>query len=275
MSGRDSGRVVTTHGRLLEWLASGPLDGPELLWLHESTGSRRTVPSSIDARVLAYDRPGFGGSSLHAERDLHSDVEDICALLDALSIVRVPVLAFSGGAAIGYALAALAPERITTLSIVSGAIWPTAPAPPRAALQAAGERLHADPGGVVDSLEADAPAVDRKVLRDPTVHEQLLVGAHDAAAQGPAGWVIEARLLRSTWGFNASAVRCPVRLRHGTLDAAVPLDAAVDTADTLANATLPQIPEVGHFGWMADQRAIVTAAVSVHHSPDDPDPEPG
>jgi pimeloyl-ACP methyl ester carboxylesterase len=247
---------------MVEWLAAGPIEGPVLLWLHGSTGSRRTSPHSIDARVVAYDRPGYGRSHPHEERDLRSDVDDICALLDGLSINRIPVLAFSGGAAIGYAMAAWAPDRITTLNVVSGATWPTEPCPPFAALQAAGERLRSDPAGVVDGLVANAPALDRRVLRDPTVREQLLVGARDAVAQGPSGWVAEARILRSAWGFSPAAVRCPVRLWHGSLDSAVPFDAAEKTTTALANASLQSIPDAGHFGWMSIQHRVVTAAVS-------------
>lgn len=58
--------------------------------------------------MIAYDRPGFGRSSLREARDLRSDVADVCALLDALGVGRVQVLAFFGGAAVAYALAIFA-----------------------------------------------------------------------------------------------------------------------------------------------------------------------
>lgn len=265
----DSGRVVTKHGRALAWQADGPLDRPALLWLHGSTGSRRTAPISTDARVIAYDRPGFGTSSPHHARDLRSDVEDLCALLDALAISRVPVLAFSGGAAVGYALAALAPERIATLNLVSGATWPSAPVPPKSALEAAGEALHASPKAAVDNVVANASAGDRRVLQDPAIYARLLAGAQDAVAQGSAAWVTETRLVRSGWGFSALEVLCPVRMWHGALDDAVPFDAARDTADALTTATLTQIPGAGHFGWMATEGGIVCASVAADSEPNE------
>ena len=264
MTAAESGLLDREYGRVLAWQVSGPLDRPALLWLHGSTGSRRTAPVSSDARVIAYDRPGFGASSPHPARDLRSDVEDVCALLDAFSISRIPVLAFSGGAAVGYALAAWAPERIATLNLVSGAVWPSAPVPPEAALKHAGESLHADPRGAVDGMIANAPPHDRQVLQDPAIYARLLTGAQDAVVQGAAAWVTEARVIRSDWGFSTFAVHCPVRMWHCALDDAVPFDAASDTADALSAATLTRIPDAGHLGWMATEGGIVAASVADH-----------
>lgn len=123
---RGSQALRLVDGRTLTWQVTGPSTAPVLLFLHGSTGSRRTAPTSPDVGVLAYDRPGYGGSSPHAQRTLTSDAMDVQALLDHLGLEEVAVLAFSGGAATGYACTALLSHRVRCLGVVSGAPWPSA-----------------------------------------------------------------------------------------------------------------------------------------------------
>src|SRR5689334_8061249 len=69
------GVVQLADGRSLAWQNSGPPQAPAVLWLHGSTGSRRTAPQANGVRVIAYDRPGYGTSSPHPERTLASDAD--------------------------------------------------------------------------------------------------------------------------------------------------------------------------------------------------------
>jgi pimeloyl-ACP methyl ester carboxylesterase len=128
-TGYERGLIQLADGRALCWRANGAADDPTLLWLHGSTGSSRTAPTLPGVRVISYDRPGYGGSTHHPQRNLFSDASDVEALLNHLGIDQTTLLAFSGGAAIAYAAAVRTPQRLTRLGIVSGAPWPTAPAP--------------------------------------------------------------------------------------------------------------------------------------------------
>jgi pimeloyl-ACP methyl ester carboxylesterase len=264
----DGGVLRLDDGRDLSWRASGPRAAAPLLWLHGSTGSSRTAPIQDSARVLAYDRPGYGGSSVHPGRTLRSDVADALALLDAQHVDRTAVLAFSGGAAVGYALAALAPDRVSRLGVVSGATWPVGPPPPDAALRDAGATLRAaDPAATVAALAADAPPLDRQALLDPGLATRLRLGVEDAVRSGIEGWVAEARVVRTEWPFLPRDVRCPVLLWHGREDAAVPLAAAETTARTLPVARLHTLPGAGHLGWLAREDSITAAMVSGRQAP--------
>lgn len=152
--------------------------------------------------MIAYDRPGYGASSVQRGRTLTSDAEDVRGRLDALAVPTAAVLAFSGGAAVGYACAALLRGRVTGLGIVSGATWPSRPVPAEQVLTAAAAALQADPAAAVAGLLKDAPAVDTRVLSDPAVQQVLLQGAQDAVAAGVEGWITEARVTRAPWPFQ-------------------------------------------------------------------------
>jgi pimeloyl-ACP methyl ester carboxylesterase len=254
----EAGAVRLGDGRSLAWQATGPSTAPVVLYLHGSTGSRRTAPASPGVRVLAYDRPGYGASSPHPQRTLVGDAADVRALLDALDLAGVAVLAFSGGAAVGYACAALLGEQVRCLGVVSGAPWPSAPPPPASALNAAADTLAADPAAAVTGLSRGAPRVDAGVLADAAVARRLLHGVRDAVTQGTQGWVDEALLVRSTWPFTPADVRCPVLLWHGEYDAAVPLRQAVVAAQQLPDARWQQvIAGAGHLGWIEQELHVL------------------
>ena len=75
-------------------------------------------------QCILFDHRGHGRSdtpgTLDAYRMDHF-VNDVVAVLDALALPRVAFWGYSGGADVGYALAASHPERVTAL-IASGAI---------------------------------------------------------------------------------------------------------------------------------------------------------
>ncbi|WP_210496066.1 alpha/beta fold hydrolase [Patulibacter sp. SYSU D01012] len=258
----DEGVVRLPDGRDLAWSATGPADGPVVLFLHGSTGSRRTAPAADGVRVLAYDRPGFGGSTAAPDRTLATDAADVGALLDAVGAGPVAVLAFSGGAPVGYELAALTPARVTRLTVVSGAPRPTEPPPPDELLRTAAAALRADPDAAVDSLLAGAPPADARALASPRTRERITRGVRDAVAAGIEGWVAEGRLIRSPWPFAPADVRVPVALWHGDRDDAVPLHEAQGMVAVLPDAALTVLPDAGHLGWMARESDGVRAAVA-------------
>ena len=261
------GRVTLADGRSLSWRSTGPTDAPVVLWLHGNTGSARTAPAADQlahpVRVLSYDRPGFGTSSPHPDRDLLSDAADVQALLADLGIDRVRLLAFSGGAAVAFAVAVrLGAEVVSRVGIVSGATWPTTPPPPVEALRGAAQALRADPAAAVGRLGVQAPRLDREVLADPSLRAELLDGVVDAVAAGTGGWVRDALLVRSPWPVTPAQVGAPVSWWHGEQDVAVALVAAEAAVSALPLAVLHRLPEAGHIGWMHDRGAIVQALMS-------------
>jgi pimeloyl-ACP methyl ester carboxylesterase len=79
-------------------------------------------------RHLLFDHRGHGQSDqprdLEAHR-LNEYVEDVVAVLDELGIDRAPFVGYSGGARIGYALAARHPARVEALVGIGGVAHPS------------------------------------------------------------------------------------------------------------------------------------------------------
>lgn len=87
------------------------------LWRHQ-------IPALVDAgfRVIAPDLRGFGRSDKpHAVEDyaLPVVVRDVVGLLDELGVERADVVGHDWGAAVGWVLAALAPDRVRRLVAIS------------------------------------------------------------------------------------------------------------------------------------------------------------
>src|SRR5918992_5040585 len=110
----------------------GDADGTPVLYLHGTPDSRLArhpddgLATRAGVRLLAIDRPGYGGSSptagLWPDEWPGAVAADVAAVLDAVGVVRCPVLAWSGGALTGIALAATLPDRVAALGIVAGLV---------------------------------------------------------------------------------------------------------------------------------------------------------
>ncbi len=104
----DDGRVMTVDD-------TGDPDGAPVLYLHGTPDSRLArhpddgLAATAGVRLLAVDRPGYGGSSPlvppWSPRWPDDLARDVTRTLDALRVDRCAVLAWSGGALAGLALA--------------------------------------------------------------------------------------------------------------------------------------------------------------------------
>jgi pimeloyl-ACP methyl ester carboxylesterase len=102
--------------------------GPAVLLLHGFPDSsalwRHQIPALVDAghRVIAPDLRGFGESDRPEGVEAYGMellVGDVLGILGALGVERVCVVGHDWGAALGWALAALAPQRVQRLAALS------------------------------------------------------------------------------------------------------------------------------------------------------------
>lgn len=107
---------------------SGPLDGPIVILLHGFPGSRRTwddvspLLEEAGARVIAFDQRGYSpGARPRRRRDYRAvDVTaDVLALLDALGVARAHVVGHDWGGFVTWRLAAVAPDRLSGMTVLS------------------------------------------------------------------------------------------------------------------------------------------------------------
>jgi pimeloyl-ACP methyl ester carboxylesterase len=206
-------------------------------------------------RWISYDRPGYGGSTPAAGRDLAATAADAAAVADALGIARFGVAGISGGADHALACAALLPERVVAAVAVAGL----------APYGAAGLDWFAGmyPGG---QAEYRAAAVDRGELADvlalSDLDPQMLTPQDVNTLQGDWSWLIDTTLrgtaagldgildddlaLVAPWGFDPGEIAVPVLLLHGGADRVVPSAHGEWLARAIPGAELRRHPGHGH-----------------------------
>lgn len=102
----------------------GPAYAPALLLLHGWTLDRRLwapqLPLVARFRLVAIDRRGFGAAT--APADLGAEPADVLAVAAALGIDRFHLAGMSQGGKVALRLAADAPERVLTLTLIGAAL---------------------------------------------------------------------------------------------------------------------------------------------------------
>jgi pimeloyl-ACP methyl ester carboxylesterase len=99
--------------------------GPAVLLLHGFPDThdlwRHQLPALHAAgfRTIAPDLRGFGASDRPGSYGVGAHVRDLLGLLDRLEVRAAHVVGHDWGAAIGWALAALAPDRVRSLAALS------------------------------------------------------------------------------------------------------------------------------------------------------------
>ncbi len=118
----DSGGVEIVYD------SHGPADGPPVVLLHGFPDSarlwRHQVPALVDAgyRVLTPDLRGYGRSGKPDGVDAYNLLvvaADVAAVLDDAGVERTRVVGHDWGAALSWAVATLAPDRVERVACLS------------------------------------------------------------------------------------------------------------------------------------------------------------
>src|SRR6266511_795600 len=118
--------VAPADGRTLTIAEWGDPDGFPVFLLHGTPGSRfvgqadASAYANVGARVIAYDRPGYGGSDRFRGRRVVDCVADVSAIADSLGIERFAVIGGSWGGPHSLAVGARLPERVTRAACAAG-----------------------------------------------------------------------------------------------------------------------------------------------------------
>lgn len=119
-------RATTSDGRTLAFCEWGDPSGTPVFSLHGTPGSRLSrhpdeeVYRRANARVITYDRPGYGESTRHPGRRVADVAQDVVTIADALSLGSFAVMGGSGGGPHALACAALLPDRVTRCACIVG-----------------------------------------------------------------------------------------------------------------------------------------------------------
>jgi len=235
------------------------------------------LTAELGARLITFDRPGFGQSDARPGRSLLDTADDVVALLDSLDIDRVHVAAPSGGGASALAFAHRAPDRVHAVALI-GAVGPV-DAPGALAGITLERRVgfwlarhlpgvlrwvisrRARPGhdmkAFFDSYTRHNPPVDQTILQRPEIRDMFLASYAEGLRQGVDAFTWELQLAARPWGFSLADIRVPVAVWHGGQDNSIPPVMGKRIAAEIPGARLHLLPDESHLFFLSRWREIL------------------
>ena len=281
-------KLTLPGGRVLGYAEYGDPDGLPLIGFHGTPGSRfmfrlaHRHALDLGLRLLAPERPGFGLSTYHRGHTLANYADDIAAFADALGISRFAVAGVSGGAPYAVACAALLPERVTALALVSpvgpmaGDERPRSIGPghyfafrlaPRvmpflAAIFTIGRCAFLyTPGAMIGFIVSRSTPSDWKILSRREVRRNLLQGVSEGVRPGIRGALREMRLFSQAWNLPFQRIKAPAFLWQGTADRNVPAAAAFRLGELIPSCRVTRVEKGGHY-WIFDNIDTVLGTIA-------------
>lgn len=284
--------ITLPDGRRLAFTEWGEPDGTPVMYFHGTPGCRLWCPdeaATLAARVrlIMPDRPGIGRSDSLAARRYGDWPRDVSALADALEISSFAVVGVSAGGAYAAACAALIPERLTRVAIVSsrglakynwaerpGAVADWSPEDraqfelAKDDLDAAADQAAREYAAEVGPLDAYARVIrealeaaegDRWFFEDASNREIFDEVIQETFRQGFDGIKWELIDAFQPWGFRLADISIPVGLWHGSQDPWVTQEHIDFQARTIPSCSLVVWPDSGHLGFAKHWKDVLEA----------------
>lgn len=269
--------VRADDGRRIAVEQSGDPSGRPVFLLHGTPGSRMgPAPRGmllyrLGIRLIAFDRPGYGGSDRLEGRDVAAAAVDVLTIAEALKLDTFALVGRSGGGPHALAAAALLPGRVTRVAALvslapqgaEGLDWyegmtesnvveynaaasgvgvlETRLAPKAAAIRA-------NPESLISGLYQELSPSDRQTVADLGIRRMLVDNFAEGLKHSAYGWIDDAMAFSKPWGFDPADIAVPTLLWHGALDGFSPVGHARWLADRIPDAKVIVQPGVAHFG---------------------------
>lgn len=271
--------LTLADGRTLCFAEWGDPDGFPVIGLHGTPGGRfnrhpdESRYAEAGARVITYDRPGYGRSDRLPGRSIVDCVPDVAALADHLGIDEFSVTGGSGGGPHSLAVAArlgqrvvrarcdvgVAPFGLPDLDFFAGMdpmnvtefSW-ALDGEERLAIEIQrevremGERVARDPATVLGDFALDE--ADAAVLARPDQAAVIVESTEDLVRGGIWGWVDDDLAFTRPWGFDVAEITVPVEIRYGLRDVLVPAAHGAWLARNVPGAIVVVEEDEGHMG---------------------------
>ncbi|PWI14880.1 alpha/beta hydrolase [Streptomyces sp. Act143] len=268
--------ALSRDGRELVFDSWGDPHGHPVFLLHGTPGShqgprpRSMVLYQLGVRLIAYDRPGYGGSTRKPGRrvvDAAADVEDIARFL---GLDEFSVVGRSGGGPHALACAAQLSGRVRSAAVLVTLAPPDAPELDwfagmtehnvreytnardhpdvlQSSLVQNADAMRADPMALLNTLDGEMPEVDRHVVADAGIRRMLHKNFMSGIEKNADGWIDDAVAFTLPWGFDPAKITVPTLLWHGEKDVFSPVDHFTWLAGRIEHATVVLEPSAAHF----------------------------
>lgn len=253
------GEYRTIEGVRLRLRDTGPRDAPAVILLHGFGSSLDTWEPWAKAlsaryRVIRFDLPGFGLTGADPAGD-YSDAKAmtiLAGLMTQSGIDRAALIGNSLGGRIAWNFAALHPDRVTRLVLVSpdgfaspgfaydkppevpAMMWALPYVAPRGMLKANLAAAYARP----EALREDTVTRARDMLLAPGVRRAMLARMEQTILRDPAP--------------TLARIKAPTLLLWGERDAMIPIANADDYLRDLPGAKLVRLRGLGHVPFEED-----------------------
>jgi pimeloyl-ACP methyl ester carboxylesterase len=262
-------------GRMIRAREAGDPNGFPIFLHHGTPGAGLFYQPWVDdalergARLVTYDRPGYGYSDRHEGRSVADAAADVAAIADHLEIERFASMGKSGGGEHALACGALLSDRVTAIATLAGAapydadgldflagmgednvIEFGAAVNDRVELRRLLEQwrledLAADPRQKADTIASLISDVDRQALSGP------LSGFFEevdrlAYRTGVDGWFDDDVASVEPLGFEYDSITAPVLLLQGRHDLMVPFAHGEWLAQRIPNVEARMLEDEGH-----------------------------
>ncbi len=270
----EDGRLILPDGRVIGFREYGAAQGAPILCFHGTPGSRLMFAIADDharehgLRLIAPERAGFGLSSYAKARPLATCADDMAALCGALGLERLAIAGVSGGAPFAVAYAAIHPERVAAMALVSPVgpfagpespkrigpghrlvfrVLPGVPLLYRFLFSFGRAGFLFAPQAMAAMIASRAAPSDWRVLSDKHARRNLLRGLAEGVRPGIGGAVEELRCFSRPWGVPFERIGAPTILWQGTADRNVPVKAALKLGKLIPDCEVRRIEGAGHY----------------------------
>ena len=260
------------NGRELCISQYGVLDGYPVFYFHGLVGGRLECDHPVDAlivkniRLIAIDRPGFGGSTKDPSKSFQSWCADLDNFCQHEHIAEFSIITYSSGSVWGLFAAQYFGTRVQQLCLVSNIglnpftningngrytdelilkFTEHSPAVSRAMLKLVCKFLYSDIDRYFSYARSRALKPDQVALNEYSGHiARAFIGRGKHAWKEMAN---ELHLLSGDWPNDLNILRCPVTIWHGKQDQHKSIIAMERVLPKLAGAALNYVDNQGHF----------------------------
>lgn len=275
--------IRLSDGRTLAFAEWGDPDGFPVLFFHGVPGSRVWVDDPANAsrrvRLITVDRPGYGRSSTKPLASLQGWTQDVAELADALGLETFGIMSWSMGGPFALACAAVFPERVPRVALISISHLPPEQAPeaydalsPREREEA--ELAASDPERLIETWVREGKyefyrepeniltvlsETDPWLADSPVLRSMLAEHIREAFRSGLAGMLWEEVIVLRPWGFGLRDVPSEVFLWRGERESS---GRSEFVAEQIPRSQLTIWPAEGHCGFLRHWDEVLGVLIS-------------